>query len=112
MNGDIILSLILCLCGGLCIGLGIYALNKKSPMHFFANGPEVKVEEISDIKAYNKANAIMWISYGMVFIIAGITEILFEGHISIIITVLACFPGFIILIFVYLIIRKKYEVKN
>lgn len=53
----------------------------------------------------------MWISYGMIYVISGILQFFIEGYIPVIVLILACFPGFIVLIFVYLRIKAKYEVK-
>ncbi len=88
------------------IGLGIYSLKRKTPMHFWA-GSTVSNKEISDIKAYNKANGIMWICYGLSFLliptleesIGGVTLVLF-GPIII-----------VALILTYKIIYNKYKVK-
>jgi len=44
------------------IGIGIYSIKKKTPMHFWSMSP-VKLEEISDVKSYNKGNGLMWIVY-------------------------------------------------
>ena len=41
--------------------LGVYAWRRKKPMWFWS-GSEVKEREISDVKAYNKANGIMWLA--------------------------------------------------
>ncbi|MCR2044167.1 hypothetical protein [Anaerosalibacter massiliensis] len=65
------------ICATVFIGIGIFALKKKTPMHFWS-GTRVKTEEISDVKAYNKANGTMWIAYGSTFILSAILSILFE----------------------------------
>ena len=41
--------------------LGVYAWRRKKPTWFWS-GSEVKEREISDVKAYNKANGIMWLA--------------------------------------------------
>ena len=47
-------------------GLGIYAWKRTEPMWFWS-GSSVSAEEISDVKAYNRANGIMWITFSMAF---------------------------------------------
>ena len=47
-------------CSALITGFGIYAWNRKKPMWFWS-GSSVKENEISDIRAYNHANGVMWI---------------------------------------------------
>ena len=56
-------------------GLGIYAMKRKEPMWFWS-GTSVSADEISDIKAYNKANGIMWIVFSTIFWIAALLSFL------------------------------------
>ena len=53
----IIWLLIMVPCSALLTGIGIYAWRRKEPMWFWS-GSTVKAEEISDVRAYNKANGI------------------------------------------------------
>ena len=46
-------------------GLGIYAWKRKKPMWFWS-GSTVKESEISDLSAYNRANAIMWLAFSAI----------------------------------------------
>ena len=104
-------SLILCLiCGVIFVGIGLYALKTKTPIHFWA-GTVVKSEEITDIKAYNKANAIMWLVYGSLYIVAGILGF-WSITLASIIMGLSALPGLILLICVYRRIEKKYRIKG
>ena len=48
-------------------------IKKKNSYAFWA-GSTVSSEEISDVKAYNKANGIMWICYGLTFLLIPILE--------------------------------------
>lgn len=89
------------------LGIGIYSFKKKTPMHFWA-GTVVKPEEIKDIKAYNKANGIMWIVYGLSYLLVIPMEILFEDVAYIFISILAL-PGLIILVLCYNHIYIKYK---
>ncbi|MFZ7120303.1 MAG: hypothetical protein ACOWWH_05070 [Eubacteriaceae bacterium] len=99
-----LISLIPILLGSfIYIGIGIYAIKKKTPMHFWA-GTTVKSEEITDIEAYNKANGIMWIVFGIAFFIS-----YFFGSIFFILTVIF---GLIIMMIVYKKIYDKYRVKE
>ena len=47
-------------------GIGIYAWRRKKPMWFWS-GTKVRESEITDVPAYNRANAIMWICYSALF---------------------------------------------
>ena len=61
-----ILMLILIPCAALLTGIGVYAWRREKPMWFWA-GTEVRPEEITDVRGYNRANGIMWICYSLVF---------------------------------------------
>ncbi|KXZ39239.1 hypothetical protein SAMN05661008_01044 [Alkalithermobacter thermoalcaliphilus JW-YL-7 = DSM 7308] len=106
----IILALTSWLCASIFIMIGIYSIKRKPPMHFWA-GTTVKKEEIADVKLYNKANGIMWICYGLVYVVAGVIALFGKSSVSGVIIGLACFPGLIVLILVYQVIYKKYKVK-
>ena len=67
----IILLCILIPLACLFTGIGIYAWNRKKPMWFWS-GSTVKESEISDVRAYNRANGIMWIAFSSVYWIAAI----------------------------------------
>lgn len=92
----------------LFILIGIFSWRKETPMHFWS-GSTVTTEEISDVKAYNKANGLMWISYGSIFIIAGIIGLFKLYLFSIIILLTASLPGILILIIIYRRIYHKYK---
>ena len=50
----------------LMTGIGVNAIKREKPMWFWS-GTTVKEEEISDVKAYNRANGIMWLVFSCVF---------------------------------------------
>ena len=108
MEGAIPFAIIVWICALVFIAIGIYSLKRKTPMHFWS-GTTVKVEEISDVKAYNKANGIMWILYSFTFILGGILSLLFNTNIGGIIVAISSTLGIIILITVYNRIYQKYK---
>lgn len=108
MEGAIPFAIIVWICALAFISIGIYALKRKTPMHFWS-GTTVKPEEISDIKAYNKANGIMWILYSFTFILGGILSLLFNTNIGGIIVAISSTLGSIILMLVYRRIYQKYK---
>ena len=59
--GNIIWLIIMVPVSMLFTGLGVYAWKRKKPMWFWS-GSTVSENEISDVRAYNRANGIMWIS--------------------------------------------------
>ena len=44
--------------------LGVYAWRRKEPMWFWA-GSTVKKYQIKDVKAYNRANGVMWLAFSV-----------------------------------------------
>ncbi|MEG0873344.1 hypothetical protein [Clostridium sp.] len=105
-NGSIISYLSIIPAVFIFICLGIYSFKKKTPMFFWA-GSTVSSDEINDVKSYNRANGIMWIFYGLLFLLI---PILVDNIGSVVIGILG--PFIIIgLIITYKIIYNKYKVK-
>ena len=110
MEESIIYLLILLLCGLLFIGLGIFSIKKKTPMHFWAGIP-VKPEEIRDIKAYNKANGIMWIIYGSMIGLSGFASLIWDLNLVAIVFIITIVLGTILIMIAHGKIYEKYKVK-
>ncbi|MDD2422158.1 MAG: hypothetical protein PHU78_08485 [Heliobacteriaceae bacterium] len=111
MEDALIFAAIVWMCAIVFIAIGIFALKKKTPMHFWV-GTTVKTEEITDVEAYNKANGIMWIAYGSAFILSGILSLIFDIHIGAILVGVSSTLGLYILAFAYRRIHKKYSNKD
>ncbi len=104
-----ILALCSWACGGLFWGIALYALHRKTPMHFWT-GSTVNSKDIRDVKAYNHANARMWFWYGMVYMLSGLLGVLGRMALAGVLMGIACMPGLFIIIVVYRCIEKKYRV--
>ena len=98
--------LIMVPCAALFTGIGIYAMRRKKPMHFYA-GSEVKPWQIRDIPAYNRANGWMWILFSLGFWAALLS--LFNVSAAGMLVALTCLVGIPILVVVYRRIYKKYK---
>ena len=110
MNGAQIGFIIWALVGVVIISLGIIDMFSKKPVGFWANVESVKVK---DVKRYNRATGILFIVYGVVFVLLGIP--LLEGQNSpyIIISIVGVMLETIIFMAVYsLVIEKKYGAKQ
>ena len=99
--------LIMVPCAALFTGIGIYAMRRKKPMHFYA-GSEVKPWQIRDIPAYNRANGWMWILFSLGFWAAALLS-LFNVSAAGMLVALTCLVGIPILVVVYRRIYKKYK---
>ena len=106
---NIIWLVIMIPCSLLFTGIGIYAIRREKPMWFWS-GSTVSETEITDVKAYNRENDIMWICYSPVmwastfmgvFNMAAAGIVLFIGSLA----------GLPILVICYNRIYKKYKKK-
>ncbi|NLC19173.1 MAG: hypothetical protein GX757_08115 [Clostridiales bacterium] len=111
MSSANIVSAICCFLTSLIFwGVSIYAFTRKDPMHFWS-GSKVMPEEISDIPAYNRANALMWAIYAACMVLAGILS-LFSVITGIILMVITIVPGILVLIVVYKSIYNRYRITS
>ena len=103
----LVLMLPMCI---LFTALGIYAWRRKKPMWFWS-GSTVREDEISDVRAYNRANGIMWLAFSGVYWIAAVLGLFEIGAAGIVVGAgtLAAIP---ILILVYGRIYNKYKTKR
>ena len=108
--GGIVIMVFCCvLCGSIFSGMSVWAKKRKDPMHFYS-GTTVDPKTVSDIPAYNKENSKMWMIYSVPFWASGVVSFFHMGAAAVIVTV-ACFPGFLWLIFRYKRICKKYIIR-
>ena len=94
-------------CSLLFTGIGIYAWRRTKPMWFWS-GSSVREEEITDVKAYNRENGIMWICYSAVFWISTIMGIWSVSTAGIVLAV-GCLGGLPLLVIAYNRIYRKYK---
>ena len=97
-------------CSALITEIGIFAWKRKKPMWFWS-GTTVDESEISDVRAYNRANGIMWIAFSLIFWISTVIGYWNMG-IAGIILMAGCFAGLPVLILTYSWIYKKYRKEN
>ena len=90
--------------------LGIYAWRRKKPMWFWS-GSTVREDEISDVRAYNRANGIMWLAFSGVFWVAAVLG-LFQMSAAGIVVGAGTLGAIPVLILVYGRIYNKYKVKR
>ena len=92
-------------CALVFLAISIYAFLSKKPINFWA-GEKISVSQVTDVKMYNRANGIMWLVYGICWLIAAVIG-LFSIKVSVLI-VTALSIGIVILVLIYLKIRKQY----
>ena len=94
-------------CSLLFTGIGIYAWRRRKPIWFWS-GSSVREEEITNVKAYNRENGIMWICYSAVFWISTIMGIRSVSIAGIVLAV-GCLGGLPLLVIAYNRIYRKYK---
>ncbi len=102
-------------CGGLFYWIGVWSSKRRDPMGFWT-GITVDTKRISDIIAYNQANARMWKQYSIPYWISGAAGILIFWDVrilvlSVILIGLACTVGLWWLIHTYRKIEKQYKIQ-
>ena len=115
MNKEITGSIIGCIsylfCALCLMGFGFYALKTKKPINFWA-GDKIPPEKVTDIKKYNRANALMWIIYGALFLSCCVITFFNDFAAGMVCLGLAL-AGLPVLIFTYTcVIKKKYFIKE
>ncbi len=93
--------------GMLFLGIGAYAWQRKEPMWFWS-GTQVDPDTVSDIKAYNRANAAMWAVYSLPYWLGALLHRSHPQWAYRCIT-FATTIGVLLLIGCYLLIRRKYR---
>lgn len=93
-----------------CGSLALWGFLSKTPVNFWA-GDEVKASEVSDIKAYNRANGFIWAFFTLPQLIAAVLFPInsLAANIFQIGGIVAGIPAIII---VYRHIEKKYKDKG
>lgn len=105
---NIIWFVIMIPCSAIFTGIGIYAWKRKKPMWFWS-GSSVKESEIRDIKAYNRANGIMWMIYS-ISLWNSTFAMCWSALIAGALIVVDCTVGIRLLVVVYNKIYAKYKV--
>ena len=111
--GIILMTFLNLMCAGIFYGIGIWAHNRKDPMHFYA-GSTVDPNTISDICAYNRENEKMWKIFSVPFWFSAVSaffsiwlDVLMI--ISVTVLVIGCTVGIGWLVWQYNRIYKKYR---
>ena len=110
--GAIIMCVVCCGCGALFFGLGVWANRLEKPMHFWS-GSTIDPKTVIDIPEYNRKNAVMWKWYSLPYWLAGIFGLLSWKHewwmyVSVALLLIACVPGFVVLVGCYKRIEKEH----
>ena len=107
MGGEIIGFIIWAVVGFIIIGIGISAFFSKKAVGFWTN---IKTIQVKDIKGYNRATGMLFICYGIIFVVLGIPLLSGQNSPYILLSVLGVVIETITIMAVYsLVVTKKYE---
>lgn len=112
MEERVIAFIIWAIIGSVFIVMGIYDYNSKKvkPFGFWANAD---VEQIEDVKGYNRALGILWCAYGVLFTLIGLPLLDEQNSGLIIIPILGAMFISIMAMVVYAVgIEPKYRKKE
>lgn len=107
--GKVIFFVSCMICWAIFLGLGVYAVRRRTPMNFWS-GAQVPSENITDIPAYNRAMGRLWGGYSAVWFISGLVGLWRPVAATVLMSVLGA-AGAVVLVLVYKRIEKKYRVK-
>lgn len=93
-------------CAMTFLAISVWAFTSKNPVNFWA-GEKISADSISDIKKYNQAYGVMWLIFGLCWLITAVLG-LFSLSISIVVLVVLNTVGLVTLILVNNKIRKRY----
>ncbi len=82
MTETIFCAVILLVSIGPIIILGIAQYRSKDPVGFWSGKKPPEREQITDVRAYNRKHGLMWISYGVGFIVCFVCGLPFGGLIA------------------------------
>jgi hypothetical protein len=95
------------ICALIIGAIAIWVAKRSKPIHFFA-GTIVEPKEISNIPAYNRANALMWLIYACCFVVVGVLS-LFNDITGLVLMLVLFIPSLIPLYIIHKKIYNKYK---
>ena len=107
MSGAIIGFIVWAIFGCMIICIGISSLFSKKAVGFWAN---IKPINTKDIKGYNRATGMLFICYGIIFVVLGMPLLSGQNSPYILLSVLGVMTETIVTMAIYtLVIEKKYK---
>ncbi len=102
--------LIWALCGTFIIGIGIKDMFSKKTVGFWANAKPIKA---NNVKGHNRATGLLFIFYGIIFILLGLPILAGQNSPILLLSILGVmFETIAIMIIYSLVITKKYADKD
>ncbi len=109
MDG-VFFAVVVLMCASIFIGMGVYSFKRKSPMFFWA-GMEIKENEITNVTLYNRDNGLMWITFGLVYVLWAVLALILSPRVIAVPFIVSSFAGVIVLMIIYQKILNKYRIQ-
>lgn len=78
--------------------IGIVQYRSKEPVGFWSGKEPPKKEQITNVEAYNHKHGIMWVIYGVGFILCFILGLIIDGKMATILSIVECIGGIFVMI--------------
>lgn len=93
--------------GMMCFLVAIYYFSSHKPITIYNQSQPPRVEDLRDVRKYNRATALLMAIYGMIFVLEGL--LLQDAMMCLLAMILTVMPGIVIVCAVYeTVILKKY----
>lgn len=92
--------------------IGIVQYRSKKPVGFWSGVEPPKEEEITDLKAYNQKHGLMWIFYGIGFILCFLSGFFFGGNIAAFLGMAEIIGGIFLMIAYHNRLNRRYYRKK
>ncbi len=112
MAETIICLAILLISMGPIITIGIVQYRSKEPVGFWSGKKPPKREEITDVQAYNHKHGLMWIVYGVGFLLSFVCGLPFGGLITGYLCMIEVMGGLLIMVAYHNRLNRMYERKE
>lgn len=109
MAGMIISGIIVCVCTGIVVGIGISQMKSKDPVGFYTGEKPPKREQVSNVASWNKKHGMMWVVYGICLLAAWICSALIgNNYYALVPFAIGIFVPMVIMIFYHQKLVKEY----
>lgn len=112
MAETIICLVILLISMGLIITIGIVQYRSKEPVGFWSGKKPPKREQITDVRTYNHKHGLMWILYGVGFLLCFVCGLPFGGLIAGYLCMIEVMGGLLVMIAYHNKLNRMYERKE
>lgn len=93
--------------GMVCFMAAAYYFFSRKPITIYNQSQPPRIEDLKDVRKYNRATALLMAIYGLIFVLEGI--LIKNSLVCLVTMILTVMPGIVVVCAVYeMIILKKY----